>query len=101
MTTELPSGESSRAGTPTELKNSSRVSLGLLWAWAMRAKVSAIATTTGVFWIRIGFPVGRRVIQRGIRWNQVGGFYEHGFFENAVTGDQCSVDRLGGGLGVF
>ena len=24
-----------------------------------------------VLWIRIGFPVGRRVIQRGIRWKQV------------------------------
>ena len=32
MTTELPSGEISRAVKLTELKNSSRVSLGLFWA---------------------------------------------------------------------
>src|SRR5579864_1652072 len=71
MTTELPSGETSSAEKLTELKASSRVSLGLFWAGARNAQVNAIATTHKVLRVRIGFPVGRRVIQRRIHWRQV------------------------------
>ena len=47
-----------------KLKNSSSVSLGLFCALSTKEQARTITTAMAAFWIRIGSPVGRRVIQR-------------------------------------
>src|SRR5579864_6778974 len=79
MTTELPSGDISSPVNSTALKNSSMVIFGLAWgvvcglSWAIA--VSAHNNTRLIvkldFWMDIGFPVGKSVIQRPIRPRQV------------------------------
>src|ERR1700682_3579642 len=61
ITTELPSGESSIPEKLTELKNSSRVSLGLLSAEAKNAQPTITTTTNTARLIRIGVPGGKKV----------------------------------------
>src|SRR5712664_156914 len=61
MTTELPSGASSTAEKLTELKNSSRVSFGFVWASTKSAQLTTKTITTAAFWVRIRVPSGKKV----------------------------------------
>src|SRR3981189_128639 len=64
MTTELPSGETFTEGKLTELKNSSRVSLGfVVWAWA---KVEWVKTETEITDTSETSSIDRRIEDRRI-----------------------------------
>src|SRR5580700_8282898 len=64
MTTELPSGETFTEGKLTELKNSSRVSLGFaVWAWAKIEWVKSEAEITDT---RERTNIDRRIVGRAL-----------------------------------
>src|ERR1700746_1984442 len=59
MTTELPSGETFTEGKLTELKNSSRVSLGFaIWAWA---RIEWLKTQAEIMETRERTSIDRRI----------------------------------------